>query len=266
MTLASIPNTGVTFAKLIQLASESYTQTQSVHLRGSLVNNNLVTTALTPNVADTFGDFSNELIHYVVLQTPVISITTGSPATFSMIASAMGNYAWWPTINDAFANKLSSVTTDPLADHNESVLSNHTVSPLLDVSTNWSLSDLLPSNNTVSKLKDFANSLSTSFTTAASMVSPFMSLLRKAGDPSGPNAPAETLEKALLIRTLDDLLENIAQPNVYSLHDPLLQLHLAITNIYEQIVTYPGNTIPTYYFGPSPSLEPAPKAEILKSP
>jgi len=106
LTLASIPSTGLTFSKLIQLASESGTASTSVTLRGAVTNTALPTTALQPNTNDSFADFSNEIVHYVILQTPVISITSGS-AQYSLIGSLKGNVAWWPTTTDVLASNMA---------------------------------------------------------------------------------------------------------------------------------------------------------------
>lgn len=134
-TLASIPSGGLSFAKLLQTSSRVESGATNLALRGALVNNGLVTTALTPNSNDTFADFSNEIVHYIILQNPVVSITTGNPAPYSLIANAHGNYVWWPTQLDAFANKLGAgdVSTANIGSSSkQSFLSDSIYTPLLD--------------------------------------------------------------------------------------------------------------------------------------
>lgn len=250
VTLASIPNTGLSFARLIQLSQETYTQSQLVNLRGSLVNNNLVTTALTPNVNDSFGDFSNEMVHYVILQTPVISINTGLSSTYSMIGTAMGNYAWWPTSSDAFANKLGSAPPTPYNDNRPSVLSNHAVNPMLDVSNWW---DKLK-DSPVQTLTSLASKLLPLSGLAGLASSPFLSLLK--ASTARNNAAISHIEKVWLLRTLNELIQDLSQPTLDILRLPFQACLDRINEYYDFVLNYPDPLIPVDIF--QPPLNPSP--------
>lgn len=248
ITLASIPVTGLDFAKLIQLSSEVQTASAGLTLKGSLVNNNLVTTALTPNSNDSFADFSNEIVHFYVLQTPVISITTGSSSVYSMIGTGRGNYAWWPTAADAFANKIgSSATSDtPDVTKGKSWLQDTIVDPLLDVAAAW-----VPGlGNVAKKLANMA------IGGIGRMVMPainnFTAPVRKAiGYQALKKVEQEGTvfyEKAWVLRYMNETREALSKPalNVFlPLEAQLLEL---IDRYYPEILNYPSSFIPADLF------------------
>jgi len=236
---------GLTFSKLIQLSSEVETATTGMTLRGSVVNNNLVTTALTPNTNDSFADFSNEIVHFYVLQTPVISITTGASTEYSMIGTGRGNYAWWPTAEDAFANKIgAAATTDaPDVSQNKSWLRDTIVDPLLDVAAAW-----VPGlGNVAKKLAGMAmNGVGRMIMPA---VGNYLAPVRKAIGYQGLQNEAPILfEKAWIIRTLDSLRAQLRQPNLNIFKQDSTNLSDLIDEYYKQIQNWPGPFIPANAF------------------
>lgn len=200
-TLASIPPGGLSFAKLLQTSTRVESGATNLTLRGALVNNGLVTTALTPNSNDTFADFSNEIVHYIILQNPVVSITTGQPSPYSLISNAHGNYVWWPTQLDAFANKLGSgdVSTANVNPTKSSFLHDALYTPLLDAGK-------LVGRNLLSTAGNIARNLVGSIPLVGSVLSQaFGSSFKSRVKSSNDNATI-VAEKAWAYRWIDEFL------------------------------------------------------------
>jgi len=51
--------------------------------------------------------FASELIHYVILQKPVMRLTDGGNAEFTLQMTVKGNNVWWADATDALANSLA---------------------------------------------------------------------------------------------------------------------------------------------------------------
>lgn len=116
LTLSQVPTNGLTLSHLIQVAQQVTTGTSSFHLRGAVVNHDIVYnhhSSEVPGIGEEtiFEDLAMETIHYVILQTPVISITTAAPSTFSLIQSIKGNYLFYPRATDSLAARLGQHET-----------------------------------------------------------------------------------------------------------------------------------------------------------
>jgi len=202
-TLASIPPTGLSIQRLIQTSSKIMSGAASFKMRGALVNNALATTALTPNTNDVFADYSNEIVHYVILQTPVISITTGIPARYTLICNGHGNYAYWPSQTDAFANKLgtsSAITSDTVPSKYDKLNYDPTLAGLDEKSAEIDKGG----HSFVNDAMDFLDNSFEAIKTIGDLSvhsAPFLSLLAT----PNPRNESSLVEKAWALRWIDEV-------------------------------------------------------------
>lgn len=108
-----------TVGNLIQNAQHVSTGEYEATLRSSVVEPALIedihsSPAVTVNGSN-FTGMDNETIMYLVYQTPVQSITTGS-TTFSLIANQRGNFAYYPKVTDPLAFSLGPTWSKPDVD------------------------------------------------------------------------------------------------------------------------------------------------------
>lgn len=114
LTMSQIPSGGLSIGQLIGLSQRTHTGGSLFSLKGAVVNHNMIFDAFgstTPSDVTPFVDLSLETVHFLVFQTPVISITTGTRANFSFIGSVKGNYLFWPKATDPLANRLGQKST-----------------------------------------------------------------------------------------------------------------------------------------------------------
>lgn len=239
-TLASIPTTGLTFARLIQTSTAVSSGATNLCLRGALVNNALVTTALTPNTNDVFADFSNEIVHYIILQNPVVSINSGLPAPYTIIANAHGNYVWWPTQLDSFANKLGSgdLSSANVATPGQSFLSQAIYTPLLDATK-------LVGRNLLSTAANVAKGLIGQIPLVGNVLASAMGSVVKMKTRSGGDDNATVwVEKAWANRWVDETERLMRNVQLDVLKDFLLTIEAKLVSIRANILVYPDPLIP----------------------
>lgn len=108
MTLSQF--NGIGLRQLMQDSSRTESGHWDVTLKSAVVNPDLVTDinfAINTNlVSDLFKDAENEIVSYVIYQTPAINITTGLPSQYSFIATQSGNFVYYPRATDPFAFAL----------------------------------------------------------------------------------------------------------------------------------------------------------------
>lgn len=93
--------TPITVQKLINNASHVHSHKPYIELSSSVIN-----PLIFANIgAQTTAYFDGESIDYVVLQTPAMSITTGLPATYSLMGEVHSNIAVYPSMNNVFLFK-----------------------------------------------------------------------------------------------------------------------------------------------------------------
>lgn len=139
MTMGQLPSAGLTVQQLIQQSQTCQIGQSTITLRGAVTNHSIVYNTANVQVAttgDPFVDLSMETIHYAVLVSPVISVTTGAQQIFSLMYSCGGNYLFFPKPTDPFASKLgsthsqASVYLDSTVSKTPSAGQYHSVSPL----------------------------------------------------------------------------------------------------------------------------------------
>jgi len=122
----------LTVNQLIAISNRIEGGKNGYKLKGSIVNHQLAFWQQQYAVGDADNDL--ESIHYVILQTPVMSITTGTTTPFSIIANVASNYLLWPRANDTFANSIgnSMVHSGVSTGKNGKGDSIHRVDPMAD--------------------------------------------------------------------------------------------------------------------------------------
>lgn len=102
-------NGKVSVEQLIKIATSVEVMTPEFTLQSAVVNDNLhsllgasrhSTQTQASLVDENLQNFGSEIIDYVVLQNPAISITTGLPMQFTLIGEAMNNLAVYPSPNN----------------------------------------------------------------------------------------------------------------------------------------------------------------------
>jgi len=112
LSLCQIPISGLSVSKLIQLSQKTHTGGTQFTLKGAVVNHDLIFGQHDgQGVEVIYEDLALETVHYLVFQTPVISITSGAAAAYSFLTTIKGNYLFWPKATDPFANRLGQTQT-----------------------------------------------------------------------------------------------------------------------------------------------------------
>lgn len=102
-------NGQVTVESLIKIATSVESSQPGFSLQSAMVNDELHaiygasrhnTQTSGSSIDENFQFFASEIVNYVVLQSPVISITTGNLMDFSLIGEATNNVAVYPSPNN----------------------------------------------------------------------------------------------------------------------------------------------------------------------
>lgn len=104
---------GLTPRQLIQIANKMEAGRFDAAMKSAVVNPDLVTDInykieKVTDVVNTFPGAENEIVSFLVYQTPVVNLLTGSKATFSLIGELEGNFVFYPRATDPFAFNLNS--------------------------------------------------------------------------------------------------------------------------------------------------------------
>jgi len=89
------------------------------------MNNNAVYDQIqnaAANPANAFDDMSLEVVHFLIVERAAVDITSGAKQVYSLAVQTRGNFAFWPSAMDSFANSLyrtpeNSPDRPRLADH-----------------------------------------------------------------------------------------------------------------------------------------------------
>lgn len=106
----------VTIGQLIQdaccsEAGDTVTTLTSAVVNPALVND--INSQCGTSATNTFPDGENEIVSYVVYQTPVISLTTNLSVPFTWIASTQGNFVYYTKVSDPLAFNIGNEKTKP---------------------------------------------------------------------------------------------------------------------------------------------------------
>lgn len=113
LTLSQLPEGGLSVGDMIRIAQKNHTGGTQFELRGAVVNHSMIFNHHDPagTVESVYEDLALETVHYLVFQTPVISIVDSTNSTYSFLATIKGNYLFWPNATDPFANRLGAKKT-----------------------------------------------------------------------------------------------------------------------------------------------------------
>lgn len=170
MTLGQFQS--ISLRQLLQDSSRTESGHWDVTLRSAVVNPDLITdinygiTGVTLS-SNLFAEAENEIVSYVVYQTPAINITTGLPSQYSFIATQTGNFVYYPRASDPFAFALGGV--DGVQNYNKMLTTDERLRNFCETSVRRPVTDSL-------RYRDFKKKVSrdeaTTLGTLADRISP----------------------------------------------------------------------------------------------
>lgn len=103
----SLLNSSVTMTQLIKLSEEVEVQDNRIHLSSAIINTQLANTR-SPNytATDAQESYRNEVIDFVIIRKPYVSIDTGALMQYNMTLNLKGNVVYSPKITSALAFNL----------------------------------------------------------------------------------------------------------------------------------------------------------------